>query len=65
MGGIERRGDCAEGEGYMGEVETIGKVVGWTVGVAERGQGESGFDEFEDAAEVVCGVRNVSGLGVG
>ena len=41
------------------------KVVGRSVGVAERGQVESGLDEFEDAAEVVCGVRNVGGFGVG
>src|ERR1700676_140915 len=61
---LERSGDCVEGDGRMGKVETIGKVVRWSVRVPERGQVVSSLDEFEDAAKVVCGVRNVSGLGI-
>ena len=45
-----------EGERTVGEVETIGKIVGCSVSVAERGQFECGLDELQDAAEVVCGV---------
>ena len=48
----------------MGQVETIGKVVGWSVSVAERRQVESGLDELQDAAEIVRDVGDVSGLGV-
>lgn len=65
VGSIEDCGNFLEGDGRLGKVETIGKVVGRSVGVAEGGQVESGLDEFEDAAEVVRGVRNVSGFGVG
>ncbi len=65
VGGIERCGNFLEGDGRLGEVETIGKVVRRSVGVAERRQVERGLDEFEDAAEVVRGMRNVSGFGVG
>lgn len=46
----------------VGGVETIGRS---SVGASyERRQVESGLDKHEDA-EVVCGVRNVSGFGVG
>src|SRR5208282_5277340 len=64
VGGFACCGNYVESDGRMGEAETIGKVVGWIIGVVERGQVKSGLDEFEDAAEVVRGVRNVSGLGV-
>jgi len=63
-GGLQRCGDRMEGDGRMGEVETIGKVVSRSVRVPQRRQVVSGLDEFEDAAKVVCGVRNVSSLGV-
>ena len=65
MGSVECSGDFLEGDGRLGEVKTIGEVVGTSVGVSERGQIEVGLDEFEDAAEVVGDVRNVRGLGVG
>lgn len=65
VGGIERRIDGLEGDRSLVEVETIGKVVGGSVGIAQRRQGESLFDEFEDAAEIVGNVRDVASFGVG
>jgi hypothetical protein len=61
---IERRGNYLEGQGRLGEVEAIEKIVGWTVSIAERRQTECRLDELQDAAEVVCDVRNISGLGI-
>jgi len=56
VGGIKRRIDGSEGDRSLVEVETIGKVVSRGVGIAQRRQGESLFDEFEDAAEIVGNV---------
>ena len=56
VGGIEGRGNCLKRDGRLGEGETIRKVVGRSVGVAQRGQVESGLDEFEDASEIVRSV---------
>src|SRR5580693_7105 len=65
VSGAERRGNCLEGKGRLGEVETIGKIVSRNVGVAERRQVKSLFNVFQNAAKVVCGMRNIGRLGVG
>src|SRR5260370_24329553 len=65
VGGIKRRIDGSEGDRSLVEVETIGKVVSRGVGIAQRRQGESLFDEFEDAAEIVGNVGDVSSFVVG
>ena len=65
VGGIEGRGNCPEGDRGLGKVETIGEVVGLGVRIAQRWQIEISLDEFQDAAEVMRGVRNIGGFGVG
>ena len=65
VGGIEGSRNSLEDNGRMGKVETIGKIVRRSIRIAERGQVERGLNEFEDAAEVVRSMRNVSGFSVG
>ena len=64
MARVERRDDGVKGEGHLVVVETVRQIIGIGIRVAERGQIVSGLNEFENAAKVVCGVRNVSSLGV-
>ena len=65
QGGAGRGRNRLERNGGLREVEAVGKIVGIGIGVAKRVQTESGLDVLEDAAEVVCGMGNVLGLGVG
>ena len=65
QGGASRGRNRLERNGGLREVEAVGKIVGIGIGVAKRVQTESGLDVLEDAAEVVCGMGNVLGLGVG
>jgi hypothetical protein len=65
MGRIERRGYLLEGDRGVGKVEAVGKIVGRSISVPKRGQIECHLDKFQDAAEVVSGVRNVSGFSMG
>ena len=58
-GGTRRGRNRLERNGGLREIEAVGKVVG----VAKQVQTESGLDVLQDAAEVVCGMGNVPGLG--
>jgi len=59
------RGNGLERNGRLRHVEAVGKIVGVGVGVAEGVEAVGGFDVVEDAAEVVPGVGDLLGLGVG
>ena len=65
MGSVEWRGDELELARRLGEVETVGEVVGEGVGVAEGTQIELRFDKIQQAAVVMGNVRDVSALGIG
>lgn len=65
MGGVELGLYELERAGRLGEVETVGEVVGEGVGVAEGAQIVLRFDELQQAAEIVGDMRNVGALGVG
>jgi len=62
-GGTRRGRNRLERNGGLREIEAVGKVVGVGIGVAKQVQTESGLDVLQDAAEVVCGMGNVPGLG--
>jgi len=64
VGGIEGRENGLERKRRLGQIKAIRKIVGWPVSVSQRGQLEISLDELQDAAEVMCDVRNVSSLGV-
>lgn len=53
VGGTECCRNDMEGEWSLGEVEAIGKVVGWNISVPQRRQLKCGLDELQDATEVV------------
>jgi len=64
-GGASRGRNRLERNGGLREIEAVGKVVGVGIGVAKRVQTEGGLDILQYAAEVVCGMGNVLGLGIG
>jgi hypothetical protein len=46
------------------KIEAIRQIVGRGVGVAERREPKILLNEFQDAAKVMCDVRDVGSLGV-
>lgn len=65
MGGVEFGLDELERARGLGEVETVGEVVGEGVSITEGAQIVLRLDELEQAAEIVGDMRGVSALGVG
>ena len=62
---IELGGNRPEREWCVGEVETIGQVICWPVRVSERGKAEGSLNVFEDTAEIVRNMGDISGFGIG
>src|ERR1700682_6065744 len=54
---IQGRVNVSERKRSLPEIETVGEIVGRGVSIAQRRQGESPFNEFEDAAEIVRDMR--------
>lgn len=65
MEGVEFRLHELELAGSLGEVETIGEVVGERVSIAEGTQIELRLDELQQAAVIVGDMGDVGALGVG
>src|SRR3974390_2575227 len=65
MAGVEGGVDGLKRQWRLIEIEAVGEIVGGlSIGVAERSESESSFDQIQDAAEIVVHVRNVLCLGV-
>src|SRR5271154_3180926 len=61
----ERRIDGLELEGSLAEVEAVREIVGERVRISQRWQVEGLLDKFQETAEIIIDMRNVSRLGIG
>ena len=62
---IKLRVDGLERDRCLVEVETVGKIVGAGIRVAERWQAEGLLDEVQYASEIMVDMGDIPGLGVG